>query len=104
RSLLQPPHDSRALSALWLVPIINAAFDSRYASYFPETKVRPESVLDVHGIARRQRARWVLSLHLDGIEARAGRRRLQCSRHFLDARHVAQHARFRESRSEERRV
>src|SRR5215475_14628710 len=75
--------------------IIGSVFSTRYASYCPETQMRPESVLDVDGIARRQRARRVLSPYFDGEEARAGCRRMQRAGHLLNTRHVAHRARFR---------
>jgi hypothetical protein len=55
----------------FMLAIISSAFSTRYASYRPKAKVAAEPVLDVHGIARWQRARRILSLHLDREEAGA---------------------------------
>src|SRR5215467_6023331 len=65
-------------------------------SHGPQSQMGAEPVLDVNGIARWQRPRRVLGLDLDDKEPRAGSRRMQRARNFLDAARVTCHAGFAE--------
>src|SRR5215467_721595 len=64
----------------------------RDLSHGAQSQMGAKPVLDMNGIARRQRARRVLGLDLDHKKARPRGRRMQRARNLLDAFHVAYHA------------